>query len=78
MNSRPLTKLSGDINDMATLMPNHLLLKKEGPLPAMYHRSDMYRKRKSSYSIWLINSGEGGSENIYHSCKEYINGLIGK
>ena len=47
VNSRPLTKISDDINDMATLTPNHLLLQKEGPLPlpGMYHWSDMYCKR---------------------------------
>ena len=47
INSRPLTKLSEDVADMATLSPNQLLLLNEGPrnFPGNYQRSDRYNQR---------------------------------
>lgn len=47
VNSRPLTKVSDDVKDMATLTPNHLLLLREGPkaMPGEFGPGDMYRKR---------------------------------
>ena len=47
VNGRPLTKVSTDVNDMAPLTPNHLLLMKEGPkAPAgNYSKAEMYRRR---------------------------------
>jgi hypothetical protein len=47
VNGRPLTKVSDDINDLAPLTPNHLLLLRECPSlpPGMFHQSDVYKKR---------------------------------
>ena len=47
VNSRPLTKVSDDVSDMATLTPNHLLLLREGPraMPGVFGQGDIYRKR---------------------------------
>jgi transposase InsO family protein len=47
VNSRPLTKISDDLNDLSPVTPNHLLMiKKHVALPpGVFQESDMYRKR---------------------------------
>ena len=47
LNSRPLTKVSDDVSDLAALTPNHLLLLREGAtLPlGKFTSGDMYRRR---------------------------------
>ena len=47
VNSRPLTPMSDNINDLHTLNPNHLLLTREGPNlpPCATEETDRYRKR---------------------------------
>ena len=47
INSRPLTKLSDNVDGGTQLTPNHLLLLREGPKlpPGSFHSSDMYRRR---------------------------------
>ena len=46
-NSRPLTKVSDDIDDMRVLTPNHILILKDGPRipPGAFDRGNMYRRR---------------------------------
>ena len=43
INSRPLTKLTDDPNDLSPLTPNHLLLSREGV--CLSDESDIYRRR---------------------------------
>ena len=49
VNSRPITKVSDDVNDLSALTPNHLLLLRQGPVPppGVFDRydSDTCRKR---------------------------------
>ena len=47
VNGRPLTKLSGDPEDLRPLTPNHLLLMRQGPSlpPGKFNVNDMYRRR---------------------------------
>ena len=49
VNSRPITKVSDDVNDMSALTPNHLLLLRQGPVPPPGifdpYDSDTCRKR---------------------------------
>lgn len=47
VNSRPITKVSEDANDLETLTPNHLLLLKAKPLlpPTISQENDKYRRR---------------------------------
>ena len=47
VNSRPITRLSSDPNDLAPLTPNHLLHQKGAPLlsPGVFVERDCYRKR---------------------------------
>ena len=47
VNSRPITKLSEDVNDSAPLSPNHLLLLRECPSipPGVFQAADLYKKR---------------------------------
>lgn len=47
VNSRPITKVSDDINDLEALTPNHLLLMKSTPLlpPSVTRKTDVYSRR---------------------------------
>ena len=47
INSRPITKVSDKLDDMAALSPNHLLIMKQGPSapPGEFRINDMYRRR---------------------------------
>ncbi|XP_055012690.1 uncharacterized protein LOC129409784 [Boleophthalmus pectinirostris] len=48
INGRPLTKSSDDVDDLEPLTPNHLLLLKGKPAlpPGMFHKEDLYSKRR--------------------------------
>lgn len=48
INSRPLTKLSDDVDDLEPLTPNQLLLLKGKPAlpPGMFQKEDLYCKRR--------------------------------
>ena len=47
LNNRPITKVSSDAADFASLTPNHLLLMRQGPdpPPGVFTQNDMYRRR---------------------------------
>ena len=46
VNSRPITKCSGDVNDLSPLTPNHLLLlRNNSSLPwGIFHNADTYKR----------------------------------
>ena len=48
MNSRPITVVPSDLNDLEPLMPNHLLLlKSEIPLPpGLFRKEDLLSRRR--------------------------------
>ena len=47
VNSRPLTKVSEDINDLSPLTPNHILMSRNHVAlpPGVFREADLYRKR---------------------------------
>lgn len=55
MNSRLLTKVSNDPNDLEALTPNHLLLLRPGPSlpPGVVDESDMYTQRRWRQAQYL-------------------------
>ena len=57
MNSRPLTKVSDDSNDLEALTPNHLLLLRPGTSlpPGVFRQSDLYSRRRWRQAQYLSN-----------------------
>jgi len=47
LNSRPITRMSEDVNDLEALTPNHLLLMKSGPrVPGVFSKDDNYARHR--------------------------------
>lgn len=48
LNDRPITKMSGDPNDLEALTPNHILNMKGMPIlpPGLFEKTDLYLKRR--------------------------------
>ena len=81
INGRPITKMSSDISDAASLTPNHLLLLTEGTQipPGKFGKKVIYIKGESDNpNTKLNNFGENGRENISYSCNREISGFMRK
>ena len=58
MNSRPLTLVSPDIEDLDVLTPNHLLLMRQGPSApsGLFEKADNYSRRRWRHVQYLADT----------------------
>jgi len=72
LNSRPLTKVSDDLNELQAFSPNHLLLLRAGPechLESLQRMINLARSFGGRSSTSRICFGSGGPKNIRPHCR---------